>query len=199
MQILTIGEFKTGPQTSFTTGQIPSNDPNYQKPIITSSDSEAIDIMSSGIKIDLLLCGPQTDMKRVTKALTSNGVTLPWMMQSGEIPDNRATTTYQAPGQTPKKSKSTGMDEFEDALSWHGSETVPLRLGQRLADMERMLILQTLTHCGGNRTSAADILGISSRTLRSKLQIYAAEGCTVSAPRERYAGRREPACTMMVS
>lgn len=48
--------------------------------------------------------------------------------------------------------------------------------------MERDLILETLTHCLGNRTHAANILGISIRTLRNKLKQYGDEGRPVAAP-----------------
>ncbi|HET9160265.1 MAG TPA: sigma-54 dependent transcriptional regulator [Caulobacteraceae bacterium] len=43
-------------------------------------------------------------------------------------------------------------------------------VGQTVAAMEQQLILDTLTHCFGNRTHAANILGISIRTLRNKLK-----------------------------
>src|SRR5690606_24468474 len=55
-------------------------------------------------------------------------------------------------------------------------------VGQTVAQMEKTLILDTLTHCLGNRTHAANILGISIRTLRNKLNEYAAEGTPVPAP-----------------
>ncbi len=45
-------------------------------------------------------------------------------------------------------------------------------IGRKLADVERDLIIATLARCGGNRTWAADILGISVRTLRNKLVTY---------------------------
>lgn len=51
-----------------------------------------------------------------------------------------------------------------------------------LAEVERDLILETLRHCLGNRTHAAQILGISVRTLRNKLQEYAADGLPVPRP-----------------
>lgn len=45
-------------------------------------------------------------------------------------------------------------------------------VGQSMADVEKQLILKTLDHCIGNRTHAANILGISIRTLRNKLNEY---------------------------
>lgn len=45
-------------------------------------------------------------------------------------------------------------------------------VGQTVEDVERLLILQTLRHCQGNRTHAAKTLGISIRTIRNKLRNY---------------------------
>ena len=56
-------------------------------------------------------------------------------------------------------------------------------VGRTVADVERDLILDTLDHVLGNRTHAANILGISIRTLRNKLNQYADEGTDVSRPR----------------
>jgi two-component system response regulator FlrC len=55
-------------------------------------------------------------------------------------------------------------------------------VGRTVADVERNLILETLKHCLGNRTHAANILGISIRTLRNKLNEYADEGVPVPPP-----------------
>ena len=57
-------------------------------------------------------------------------------------------------------------------------------VGRTVADVERELIIVTLTHCLGNRTHAANILGISIRTLRNKLKQYNEEGIPVPTPRE---------------
>jgi DNA-binding NtrC family response regulator len=57
-------------------------------------------------------------------------------------------------------------------------------VGRTVADVERDLILQTLDHCLGNRTHAANILGISIRTLRNKLKLYTDEGVRVPLPGE---------------
>jgi DNA-binding NtrC family response regulator len=55
-------------------------------------------------------------------------------------------------------------------------------VGQTVAEMEQSLILDTLNHCLGNRTHAANILGISIRTLRNKLNEYAGTGVPIPAP-----------------
>lgn len=55
-------------------------------------------------------------------------------------------------------------------------------VGRTVEDVERQLILQTLGHCLGNRTHAANILGISIRTLRNKLKQYTDEGASVPPP-----------------
>lgn len=59
-------------------------------------------------------------------------------------------------------------------------ETVPVVSGeQTLREVEKNLILKTLKENGGNRTKTAEILGISVRTLRNKLNEYRQEGTPV--------------------
>jgi two-component system response regulator FlrC len=58
-------------------------------------------------------------------------------------------------------------------------------VGRTVADVERDLILDTLDHVLGNRTHAANILGISIRTLRNKLNQYADEGTAIPSPGEQ--------------
>ena len=50
----------------------------------------------------------------------------------------------------------------------------PGLVGQSLANVERQVILRTMEHCLGDSNSAAQILGITLRTLRSKLKAYEA-------------------------
>ena len=52
-------------------------------------------------------------------------------------------------------------------------------VGRTVADVEQNLIIETLQHCLGNRTHAANILGISIRTLRNKLKEYGQAGVPV--------------------
>lgn len=49
--------------------------------------------------------------------------------------------------------------------------------GTTVAEIEKELILQTLEHCAQNRTRAAELLGISVRTLRNKLKEYGVQSC----------------------
>ena len=55
-------------------------------------------------------------------------------------------------------------------------------VGLSVAFVERQLILATLRETGGNRTHAASLLGISIRTLRNKITLYAADGYNVPEP-----------------
>ena len=52
-------------------------------------------------------------------------------------------------------------------------------VGHTVADVEKNLIIDTLKHTLGNRTHAANILGISIRTLRNKLKQYVEEGTEI--------------------
>lgn len=55
----------------------------------------------------------------------------------------------------------------EDALT--------VTVGTSLAQLEKLLIIETLEKSNQNRTKAAEVLGISQRTLRNKLKEYAIE------------------------
>jgi DNA-binding NtrC family response regulator len=61
------------------------------------------------------------------------------------------------------------MLETTTEISNHNSNEL---VGRKMMDVEKELILSTLDHCLGNRTHAANILGISIRTLRNKLNNY---------------------------
>jgi len=52
-------------------------------------------------------------------------------------------------------------------------------VGRTVDSVEQELILDTLNYCLGNRTHAANILGISIRTLRNKLKQYNDQGAAV--------------------
>jgi len=56
------------------------------------------------------------------------------------------------------------------------TEGLAFNIGQKLDEVERKYILQTLYFVHQNRTRAAEILGISIRTLRNKINQYREEG-----------------------
>jgi DNA-binding NtrC family response regulator len=49
-------------------------------------------------------------------------------------------------------------------------------VGVPLADADRRLIFATLEQCGGVKKHAAEVLGISLKTLYNRLEEYAAAG-----------------------
>jgi len=67
-------------------------------------------------------------------------------------------------------------------------------VGCTVAEVERDLILKTLNHCRGNRTHAANMLGISVRALRNKLNVYASAGASIPRP-----GGSEPPAARLTS
>ena len=49
---------------------------------------------------------------------------------------------------------------------------IPVRVGTTVDEAERLLILRTLEATGQNKTRAAEILGVSLKTLHNKLKEY---------------------------
>ena len=52
------------------------------------------------------------------------------------------------------------------------SNELLIKSGMTVSQMEKVLILETLKANGNNKTKAADMLGISIRTLRNKINEY---------------------------
>jgi DNA-binding NtrC family response regulator len=72
------------------------------------------------------------------------------------------------------KGKILTPTEFPRELALGQTKTTPdsIEVGCSVHEAEKKLILKTLDSQAGNRTKAAEILGISTRTLRNKLQEY---------------------------
>ena len=83
-------------------------------------------------------------------------------------------------GTTPAQDQ--GSAGIADGRTEDGEDTS--LVGKTVAEVERVLIIDTLRHCLGNRTHTANILGISIRTLRNKLNQYQADGTQVPSPRD---------------
>ncbi len=99
------------------------------------------------------------------------------MIQESEV---QSEVPYQAPFQVP----SQILAPPAPAPSLAPNEVVPLLIGATVGEVERELVLQTLARCGGNRTRAARVLGVSVRTLRNKIRQYTAEGIDVPVHHE---------------
>ena len=59
-------------------------------------------------------------------------------------------------------------------LQYTGSSTpsIPVQLGKPIKEVEKEVILKTLTYMGGNKTRTASVLGITPKTLYNKLKTY---------------------------
>ncbi|PCI56035.1 MAG: sigma-54-dependent Fis family transcriptional regulator [Alphaproteobacteria bacterium] len=90
---------------------------------------------------------------------------------AANAPDPSGVSNAQTPPAT------TGAE----ASVLQNQSSVESMIGRTIAAVERDMILNTLDHCLGNRTHAANILGISIRTLRNKLNQYKGEGVSVPA------------------
>jgi DNA-binding NtrC family response regulator len=98
--------------------------------------------------------------------------------QSIRLPDGQplaAAGSDAAAGAAARAAQAAGAANF-------GEANLAAFVGQTVAEVEQKLILDTLTHCLGNRTHAANILGISIRTLRNKLKEYSEAGVAIPAP-----------------
>jgi DNA-binding NtrC family response regulator len=47
-----------------------------------------------------------------------------------------------------------------------------VRVGSTVADVEQQLIMATLDACGGNKQKAAELLGVSLKTIYNRLNAY---------------------------
>ncbi len=64
-----------------------------------------------------------------------------------------------------------GRSQLQSSLTYDAS-VVPVRVGTTVDEAERLLILRTLESTGQNKTRAAEILGVSLKTLHNKLKEY---------------------------
>lgn len=70
-------------------------------------------------------------------------------------------------------------EEVKKTADIPSDESMGGTVGRTIADVEQELILKTLQDVAGNRTKAAEILGITVRTLRNKLNEYRDMGIDV--------------------
>ena len=112
--------------------------------------------------------------KRVIKGFTPRAVDLlmryDWLGNVRELENVVERAVIMARGEMitpmefPENLKELDVELKEPSLN--------LSAGRSLKEVEKEMILRTLAETGGNRTHAADILGISRRTLQLKLKEY---------------------------
>jgi DNA-binding NtrC family response regulator len=86
----------------------------------------------------------------------------------------------------PNDSDLTASVPLQISLSKPAAGTaVTIPFGTSLADADRQLILATLEQCGGVKTRAAEILGISLKTLYNRLVEYGNESGKAGEPESR--------------
>lgn len=103
--------------------------------------------------------------------------------QSNPTPPAPAAAPAPAPSApAPDEGSADSAADADEGSSRNDGSVTAALVGRTVADVERDLIIDTLKHCFGNRTHAANILGISIRTLRNKLRQYSDEGLAVPAP-----------------
>ncbi|MFP4237367.1 MAG: helix-turn-helix domain-containing protein, partial [Desulfonatronovibrio sp.] len=76
-----------------------------------------------------------------------------------------------------------GNEELAGTVGSRGSEPVSTSFDEgeviSISEMEKRMIIKGLEQTGGNRTQASELLGVSVRTLRNKLNEYKKEGLEI--------------------
>ncbi len=102
----------------------------------------------------------------------TNAVVIPWPGNVRELENviERAVVI--------SKSQELRVRDFPPEIK--AGITIPgktsMDVGMSIGEAEKILILKTLKAHGGNKSKAADVLGISARTLRNKLHEYGLSG-----------------------
>lgn len=118
-------------------------------------------------------------MKKLNSEATEILKTHPWRGNVRELENTIHRSVLLAPTDmiTPDCLQLTNKDPENNSQFPAGYENLQnLLIGRTVEEVERDLILGTLSHCLGNRTQAAHILGISIRTLRNKIKQYNENG-----------------------
>ena len=106
-------------------------------------------------------------IKGMEKEVLKSFMEYPWPGNVRELENFVEGAVVMAKGEVLSK------EDFPPELfSIKGMSPKELQIGSTIDEVEKALILKTLQACNGNRTKAAEILGISVRTLRNKLSEY---------------------------
>jgi len=84
------------------------------------------------------------------------------------------------PGQLPEELRRAAVSAAPAASGAEAPGSAGAMVGRRMEEIEREVILRTLELTAGNRTQAAETLGIGLRTLQRKIKQYREEGFPVA-------------------
>ena len=114
----------------------------------------------------------QREMLKMSDAALARLVGNPWKGNIRELENTieRAVLISNGPKLLPEH-LFLDVDEFDDAAQ----PAISIQAGMTVKEMEKKLITKTLSDVDDNRTRAAELLGISIRTLRNKLKEYKQE------------------------
>lgn len=117
--------------------------------------------------------------KIASRDLFLHGITVEEFKLSGVV--SQETESVTSVMKDISQQESSNKNDVQHSASNEGMErlTAQVTVGMTIAGMEQELILKTLRETDGNRTKAAEILGITVRTLRNKLNEYKASGVDV--------------------
>jgi DNA-binding NtrC family response regulator len=127
----------------------------------------------------------QLPVRRMGDASLRTIAARPWPGNIRELENAIHRSVLVSPGEQLEIEPETAPPATPQATAGApGSPGAPANpyVGKRLEDIERELIIQTIGYTRGNRTHAANLLGISIRSLRNKLREYAAEAPAAALP-----------------
>jgi len=75
-----------------------------------------------------------------------------------------------------------GLPAGASAPSAEDGATLTIHVGTPLAEVERRVTLATLAQCGQVKRKAADVLGVSLKTLYNRLEVYNGRGAAGQLP-----------------
>jgi DNA-binding NtrC family response regulator len=111
-------------------------------------------------------------VKAVDEETLSRLIAHPWPGNVRELRNTIERAVIACPGELIDSTCLT-LSPMSDVTTPEGpTDSVTLSLGTPLRDVEREVILRTLASVKNNKTRAAEILGISQKTLHNKLQRY---------------------------
>lgn len=132
---------------------------------------------------DLVLIDVGLDIRRLTERLRAEKLTAAVLACGIDAPASAAVAAIHAGARdyVPLPPEREMIAAVIGSMATRAAQPIEVNalVGHTVADVERALILDTLAHCQGNRTTAATILGISVRTMRNKLRSFIEAGVPV--------------------